>query len=108
MDQTTAKFVSKCTSQTKISLLEAALHRNINPSPVKKPPPNQISDDVMKSLIRWLSQRTVGVLETDSMDKTSYSVRHTILKFLWDMSYLTKKRVPKQKQIMIFAEPDAG
>lgn len=34
--------------------------------------------------------------------------RHAILRFMWDLSKLTTHRIAKDRQIMIFAEPDSG
>ena len=108
LDQTTAMFATKMTTNTKITLMKAALHKNLNPSPQKQWTPPDMAVDPIRDLIDWLRERMVGTLSDEDMNKTSHHVRYSVLRFIWDLTKLTAKRVPKGKQIMVFAEPDAG
>lgn len=65
-------MAQRVASQFKMSLLEAALDRNVNPSPVKKRSAlEDIEVDVLKEVMNWLSERMRGVLHTSDWDNIS-------------------------------------
>ena len=108
LDSKAAMYASKVITQTKMGLMRAVLHKRLHPSPTKSINPPDLSVDPMDELRQWLSERMKGTLSTTDIHITSHSKRYAVLKFLWDMSKLTSCRVPKDKQIMVIAEPNAG